>query len=332
MIRAALLSPPGRSALAVLALDGEGAWELASKLFKRRSGKPLPSSPGRSWLGTMGDGLADEVVLTVLGPTRVEVSCHGGREVVRLLMETLGRHGAQRCDGHDLESNEAMRLLPKALTSRTATILLDQANGSYDREWAAGDFTALAGRIGVGMHLTAPWRVAVAGPPNAGKSSLVNALAGYQRSIVSPTPGTTRDAVSVALALEGWPIELIDTAGQRAEADALEGAGIAAGRAAIAEADLVLWVEDASAPTAAPFAAGVVWEMAKTLPVLNKCDLAPGAGLRVSALTGEGLETLAAVIVAALVPDPPPPGAGVPFTESRCRAVLEGAIHAAERS
>src|SRR5207244_11945531 len=73
----------------------------------------------------------------------------------------------------------------------------------------------LARYAGVGRHLTAPWRVAVAGAPNVGKSSLVNALAGYQRSVVAPTPGTTRDVVTALLAIDGWPVELADTAGLR---------------------------------------------------------------------------------------------------------------------
>ncbi|MBY0228210.1 MAG: 50S ribosome-binding GTPase [Gemmataceae bacterium] len=318
MIRAALLSPPGRSALAVLALDGEGAFDLATRLFTRKNGQPLPAEPGRSWLGAMGDGLADEVVLTVISPTRVEVSCHGGREVVRLLLETFARHGIAGCRWEDLEPNPALRLLPHALTARTASILLDQAEGAFDREWDAGDHEALRQSVGVGMHLTTPWRVAVAGPPNAGKSSLVNALAGYQRAIVSPTPGTTRDAVRALVALDGWPIELIDTAGQRDAASPLEEAGIAAARAAIAEADLVLWVVDGSIGPMRPI--GPIRPIAApTLRVANKCDLARGDGLAVSALTGEGLETLAAVIVAALVPEPPPPGAGVPFLPDQWR-------------
>src|SRR4029453_3197945 len=68
----------------------------------------------------------------------------------------------------------------------------------------------------LGQHLTAPWRVVLAGPPNVGKSSLINALAGYQRTIVSHVPGTTRDVVTTTTAIDGWPVELADTAGLRA--------------------------------------------------------------------------------------------------------------------
>ena len=99
----------------------------------------------------------------------------------------------------------------------------------------------------LGRRLTAPWRVVVAGPPNVGKSSLVNALAGYQRSIVAPTPGTTRDVVTTRLAIDGWPVELADTAGVREATDALETQGVRLAREATAAADLCLWVLDASA-------------------------------------------------------------------------------------
>src|SRR5262249_7726954 len=118
-------------------------------------------------------------------------------------------------------------LVQRAPTLRTAAILLDQLNGAFatevrrilalfetDPRNAAFSLHRLA-ELGntVGRHLVEPWKVVVAGPPNVGKSSLVNALAGYQRSVVSEVAGTTRDAVSVRTAFDGWPVELIDTAG-----------------------------------------------------------------------------------------------------------------------
>jgi hypothetical protein len=92
--------------------------------------------------------------------------------------------------------------------------------------------------------LTTPWRVTVAGAPNVGKSSLVNALAGYQRSVVSATPGTTRDVVTTVIALDGWPVELSDTAGMRDDAVRWRARKYSRGGAA-READLCLWVLDA---------------------------------------------------------------------------------------
>src|SRR6185503_7750192 len=101
----------------------------------------------------------------------------------------------------------------------------------------------------VGLHLTTPWRVVFAGPPNVGKSSLVNALLGYPRAIVYDQPGTTRDVLTASTAFDGWPFELRDTAGLRdgISLDSVEVEGVARARAQIATADLVVFVHDRSA-------------------------------------------------------------------------------------
>ena len=78
---------------------------------------------------------------------------------------------------------------------------------------------ALLSHAATGLHLVHPWQVVVAGRPNVGKSSLINAIAGYRRAIVHSTPGTTRDVVSVQTAMDGWPVEISDTAGLRETGD-----------------------------------------------------------------------------------------------------------------
>jgi tRNA modification GTPase len=165
--------------------------------------------------------------------------------------------------------------------------------------------------------------VTVAGAPNVGKSSLVNALAGYQRSIVAPTPGTTRDVVTVNLAVDGWPLELSDTAGLRTAGESLEVAGIQRARAAAAGADLCLWVLDASAEPVWPDAGAGAVRL-----VVNKVDLPPAwdlnqaeGAVRVSAQTGDGLPELCAALSGWLVPDVPPEGTAVPFTGSLCDGI-----------
>src|SRR6185369_14624432 len=127
--------------------------------------------------------------------------------------------------------------LAHAPTLRTASILLDQLHGAFERgvtrildllatnpEAAREPLRELARYAPIGRHLVEPWKVVVAGAPNVGKSSLVNALAGFQRAVVSDIAGTTRDVVSVPVAFDGWPVELTDTAGLR-EAEGLEAAG-----------------------------------------------------------------------------------------------------------
>jgi tRNA modification GTPase len=130
-------------------------------------------------------------------------------------------------------------------------------------------------------------RVVLAGPPNAGKSSLFNVLAGRQAAIVSDIAGTTRDRIEAPIVLGGVPLLLIDTAGLRQEgSDAVEAMGIALAGEALAEADVILWLGEA---VAAP---------PKSLLIAAKCDVQQGsAGLSVSVRTGEGLSELRAVIL-----------------------------------
>lgn len=347
----ALLTPPGSGALAVLALRGPGAWSALRELFHPASGQSLPESPpecGSVMFGRLGEGsTADEVVLTVQQREPMpwlELHVHGGRQIADWLMELFQRRGIKAVssveylrDTTTRATAEALQALSRAATTRTASILLDQFNGALareieqlqrmDRDAALARVNRLLGFAPLGRHLTRPWRVVIGGRPNVGKSSLVNALAGFQRSIVAPIPGTTRDAVNVTIALDGWPVELIDTAGIRDAAGELEAAGIDVARRVLAEADLVLWLIDASdpAPPEPPPVAALI--------VANKCDLPRAADhaadLRISARTGEGIASLAAVVSRQLVSQAPSPGEAVPFlpiqVESleRLRAALE---------
>jgi tRNA modification GTPase len=128
-------------------------------------------------------------------------------------------------------------------------------------------------------------RIVVAGPPNAGKSSLLNAIAGQERAIVTDLPGTTRDHIEVPLAIAGVPVLLTDTAGLRETGDQVEAIGVARASALVAVADVVVWL---GAPEDAP-------AHPRLLPVHAKADLggAMAAGsIAVSAVTGHGLSEL----------------------------------------
>jgi len=339
MIRASCLTPPGRSALATVALVGSGSWQVARQFFHRRNKKPLPDSPrpGQSWLGAIGIEPVDEGILVFHQEDRVEFHLHGSPEAIRLLLEQLQQQGVSICTWDEfLEqtsesriSSLAKKALLRAPTTRTASILLDQVNGAYEKEWETIQFAMrdhrteeaairlkeLARWSRLGSHLVTPFLVVIAGPPNVGKSSLVNSLAGYQRSIVSPVAGTTRDVVTTRFALDGWPIELIDTAGLRLGGDLLENQGMERARDVISRADLVLWLIDGSGKLILPGAENNV----PYYPVINKADL-PAAWihdpdiLKVSTITGHGIGGLCSRIVDWLIPEIPPPGTAVPFT------------------
>ena len=149
-----------------------------------------------------------------------------------------------------------------------------------------------------GERLRAGFEIVVLGPPNAGKSSVINALARRDVAIVSPEPGTTRDLIEVRLDLGGYPVTVVDTAGLREAAGAVEQEGVRRAGSRAAAADLVLWLQDVTVPRAPPpvLPAGLGF-----LSVGTKIDLIPtgqaGAqadafDLAVSTVSGEGLDRL----------------------------------------
>ena len=128
-------------------------------------------------------------------------------------------------------------------------------------------------------------RVVVAGPPNAGKSSLINAIAGQERAIVTDLPGTTRDHIEVPLAVAGIPLVLTDTAGLRETDDRVEAIGVARTAALVEAADILVWLGDPGQAPAHP----------RMLKVKSKADLdgaIPAGSIAVSAASGHGLGAL----------------------------------------
>ncbi|MGO9463797.1 MAG: GTPase [Isosphaeraceae bacterium] len=355
--RVSLLTSAGRGAIAVVRVAGPGSVRVADAVFRPHRGVGLArTAPGRIRLGRIGRGTGDEVVAIVLDeqPPALELQCHGGSAAVEMVIVALEQAGAVRSNPAllvetgtgDAIAAEATFDLCRAPTLATAEILLEQAQGALRRELtnltslidpdqsttpALLCLDELIGRSAVGLRLLAGWKVVIAGRPNVGKSRLLNAMAGFTRAIVDPTPGTTRDVVTLSAALGGWPIELADTAGLRAAADPIEAEGIARSRREQAEADLILLVLDRSEPLQ-PIDRELVPSIGRAILVANKSDL-PAAWetvdlrvgtksvVTVSAERGDGIAELCAEIVRGLVPNAPNPGAGVPFRTSHVEAL-----------
>jgi tRNA modification GTPase len=284
-------------------------------------------------------------------PPEVEIHCHGGPAAVALVVNALVDCGAERrqpgawarhAAATAIEA-EALVDLARAPTLRTAEILLEQAQGALagavrdvmtripsDPAAAIQDLETLQRHAAIGVRMVTGWRVVLAGRPNVGKSRLLNALAGFSRAIVDAAPGTTRDVVTVRTAIDGWPVELADTAGLRYPEGPIEAAGIALARAHQRAADLVVLVLDRSEPWTLDDQALVEaerWAEATTLIVANKSDLPaawepmPGAMPVISAERGDGIEALMSALGQRLVPTPPPPAAAVPFRPTHSRRI-----------
>jgi tRNA modification GTPase len=305
------LPPPRRAVLATL----------------RRGGEPLDRALVL-WLPGPGSATGEDMA---------ELHLHGGRAVVAAVLAALGeiKGLAEAAPGDftrrafangriDLAEADGLADLIAAETQAQRRAALAMAGGALSRQveaWQArllaaaaevearldfddegdvqragtpgGAAAALADELGAWLarppaeRLRDGVRVAIAGPPNAGKSSLLNALVGREAAIVTPLAGTTRDVIEVPVAIGGVAFLLIDTAGLRDSADPVEAIGVDRGRAVAAAADILLWL---GPPEASPPGA---------VRVHAKADLGPGTGdLQVSALTGEGLDGLADLLVA----------------------------------
>ncbi len=207
-----------------------------------------------------------------------------------------------------------------------------------------GEMAVLAGSFEMGRALREGVSVLILGRPNVGKSSLMNALLGHSRAIVTAIPGTTRDTLEEQLVVGGFPVRLIDTAGVRITDDPIESEGVRRATEKTRIADLILLVIDGSLPlTCEDRMAMQLCSAARTLPVVNKSDLAAafswseleglGRPVGVSAITGQGLDELGDAMVAKLGGlGGGDAGEEVVLTDRRHREALVKALAALERA
>jgi tRNA modification GTPase len=251
------LTPRGRGGVSVVAVRGSGALALARTLVP--GGRVALGRPVLARLEAGGEAL-DQALVYAESEHEVELHLHGAPAVVARVIEVL----ALRSSGTERESAAASleelaeSLLAVAPSEAAARVLLDQAQGALRGEIVriadAVDYAArrsalraLIDGAPVARRLLRPPRVVIAGPANAGKSTLFNLLAGYERAIVHPEPGTTRDALHERVLLGAYAVDLLDTAGERdlpelQRSAALEARGQDLARALAGQADLVLWL------------------------------------------------------------------------------------------
>src|ERR1700681_823321 len=392
---AAISTPPGEGAIALVRVSGANAAQIADKIFR---GKEEPSrfDSHVQHLGEFVDSenqLIDQVLLSIhrapasyTGEDLVEISCHGGTLVSAKVLEACFRAGARAArpgefteraflnQKMDLTQAEAVIDLIRAKTDlalRSATEQLEgrlgekirkprdelisliaqiEASIDFPEEGIAPDederLSARLDSIGNEMSIllaTADqgWilregvRVVIYGATNAGKSSLLNRLLGYERVIVSETHGTTRDTIAEVINLRGVPVRLLDTAGLRTSTSDLEREGIARTERSLQTADLRLHVVDGNAPKPSHF--GKQTANGNEIVLLNKSDLSEHsdwehfAALRISCRTGEGLADLEKEILARITVQNLRPESAVTIN-LRHRDCLRRALEACDRA
>ena len=340
-----VLTPRGRGAVATICFRGDSRLIDAAEnpRFRAVNGQTVHEQPiGRICFGHWGNRVTEEVVICRTDGDTVEIHCHGGDAAVRRIVEDLQSLACDVATWQDATARtagifaaECADAVSRATTLRTAEVLLAQQSGilksaleellqvqciSLHLDQARQKLDELLRWSQFGLHLIQPWTVVLAGRPNVGKSSLINALVGYSRSIVYDQPGTTRDVVTAETALHGWPIQLADTAGLRDDAEQLESAGIELARQQLADADCRILLLDTSQPPHTDDRR-LLADWPDAILVAHKSDLpdvwgehVPKAALRISSLAGSGVATLAEQIVERLVPEVPAAGTAIPIT------------------
>lgn len=342
---AALATPPGRSALAVVRLAGAGALEVAELVVRDFEARPRLATLA-TFLDPHGNPI-DRGIYTVFpaphsfsGDDTVEFSCHGGLSAPAKLLAALYAAGARPAapgeftrravlNGRlDLLQAEAVGDLIDATAPAQGRAALAQLDGnlsrriqqlreqlleleallSYDIDFpgeddgpvaperieqalthAADQVARLLATAPAGERLREGALVVIAGRPNAGKSSLFNALLGSDRALVTEIAGTTRDAIEAHASFLDWPVRLVDTAGLRATENRIEAMSVKVSKRWLDAADLALLCVEAGAELTPEEAT-----MGSTYPVelvRTKCDLVSATD-GVSAVTGEGLDKL----------------------------------------
>lgn len=345
----AILTPPGRSAIATLICRGDNVDTAVAEFFKPKANRNFSSfQMGQIIFGswTQPSGQSEDVVVCRKSESTVEVNCHGGAAAVHAIESNLKSKGFESITWRQWTESgaqnsicaKAAELLVECPTLPTSLHMLDQQCGALSEELHATSVLLRDGAVdearnrlhdlhessNAGLHLVKPFEVVIAGLPNAGKSSLLNQILGYDRAIVAEVPGTTRDVLTGMTAINGWPVSIRDTAGIRESDENIEQQGIHKSYDQVAKCDLVVWIDAINQDWIEP----EVELSDSTLFVFNKSDLLSGsqidvalrlrpAGVVTSAVSGEGLEDLLQQIITSLLPAMPVNGQPLLFTDGQ---------------
>ncbi|MEN9555020.1 MAG: tRNA modification GTPase MnmE [Planctomycetota bacterium] len=353
------LTAPGPGAVAAIRVHAAPQQaERAFLSFRVNAGTSAATAPvNRILYGTWN---GEDVVVVRLEESSWEICCHGGFAAISQILRDLQNTGLKVLPANSTawlsessfsesipeDGNIVDTALQKALiacrTRQAANRVLQQTDGRLAilRQQLRSTDTRIRGAAlqtvlqwkSCANHLTAPFHVALLGAPNVGKSSLLNALAGRERSIVSPTPGTTRDIVDAEVIVDGWTLCLSDTAGIRQTTDSeLELEGIERARALPQQLDLLCCVTDRADGVCDPEVVKLANQFhGPVMLICSKSDLHSETSaaetlcvtpstlstassftdcysrvVRVSALTGVGMVELAREMLTLLIPSPP---------------------------
>lgn len=342
------LTPPGRGAVAVVSLQGPNAESVLDHQFRPAHGRRFSETQfqHRKIVYGVWQSTGEDLIVTRAGADHFEVHCHGGNRACSAILESFAAANVRRVSPAEFAQTfdnawiSSTRLaLTEATTARTAIKLLDQvrilpaAIEQINLLIQSNQYVLATSRIeqmlqwsDFGIHLTQPRSIVLCGQPNVGKSSLANAIVGFQRAIVHAVAGTTRDVVSQLTAIDGWPVELKDTAGLRKATNTIEAIGIEKAKTQIDSAELKICVFDVSQKWTQQNQE-LLESIRPQLIVFNKTDLAIESltqsdrpdGINSSVETGQGIETMIEKIGELLVPELPAQDQPFPVTQTQRR-------------
>ena len=345
---AAVMTGKGTAAISTIQVFGDAAEAIIKKIFKPAGSKPAEYKTGKILLGAIIDPqqkeAIDQVTIGCEGPESIAIHCHGNPLIVEMIMQLLERNGATLLTAEELLARiltaqknagtiavEARLAQSKAQTIQGTKIIANQIKGGLSRkatrwlqnidaislEEIISDAEQILGDSQIAKLIIYGCTIVLAGPPNTGKSTLLNCLAGRQKAIVSEIKGTTRDWVSARCQIEPLSIELIDTAGldeklASAPKNTIEKAAQTKTVEILNRADLILLVLDNNQPEN-PLDSQLLKKIAgklvpsavegRILTILNKSDLPArfdagklppilGNIVSISAKFGTGIEDL----------------------------------------